>query len=87
MARVYKLTKETGVDLEIPDIFPTNQELLKNFWQIHDIFPKSSKFLMIPDIPYRVDTQYFCKLPYSQEKSCVGVSFHAFLKTLQMNPQ
>ena len=63
MARVYELTKETGMDLEIPNIFLTNQELLKNFWQIHDIFPKFPKFLMIPDIPDRVDTKYFCKLP------------------------
>ena len=44
------------MDLGIPDIFLTNQELLKNPWQIHDIFPKFPKFLTIPYIPDRVDT-------------------------------
>ena len=44
------------MDLEIPDIFLTNQELLKNSYQIHDIFPKFPKFLTIIDIPNRVDT-------------------------------
>ena len=33
------------MDLGIPGIFLTNQELLKNFRQIHDIFPKFSKFV------------------------------------------
>ena len=33
------------MDLGIPGIFLTNQELLKNFRQIHDIFPKFPKFV------------------------------------------
>ena len=47
------------MDLAIPDIFLTNQELLQNISQIHDIFPKFPKFLTIPDftdIPDRLDT-------------------------------
>ena len=47
------------MDLGIPDIFLTNQELLKNSWQIHDIFPKFPKFMTIaniPDIPDKVNT-------------------------------
>ena len=44
------------MDLRIPNTFLTNQELLKNSGQIHDIFPKFPKLLTIPDIPDRVDT-------------------------------
>ena len=43
------------MDLGIPNIFLTNQELLKNSWY----FPK---FLTIPDIPNKVDTYGFIVL-------------------------
>ena len=43
------------MDLGIPNIFLTNQELLKNSWY----FPK---FLKIPDIPNKVDTYGFIVL-------------------------
>ena len=33
------------MDLGIPDIFLSNQELLKNSWQAHEILPKFLKFL------------------------------------------
>ena len=49
------------MDLGISYIFLTNQEFLKNSWQINDIFPQFPKFLKIldiPDIPDRVDTIY-----------------------------
>ena len=76
------------MDLGIPNIFLTNQKLLKKSWQIHDIFPKFPTFLTIPDIPDKVDTLhmyivYLVTCPMQKKSKWIKSLSHAYCNKLQ----